>query len=56
MSHCCGGCGGEDPSKNKVEKNEKETVAAVGEKSVDNASVETSAASAKIGTWQPAKK
>lgn len=53
MSHCCGGCGGEDPSKKKADvadqtaekvSNEKDTVAKASEKE------------AEVGTWQPAKK
>lgn len=53
MSHCCGGCGGEDPSKKKTEvadqvaekvSSEKDTAAKASEKD------------AKVGTWQPAKK
>lgn len=51
MSHCCGGCGGEDPlMKNKPsEKNEtKETKGKETTQSSDSAET--------TGTWQPAKK
>lgn len=50
MSHCCGGCGGEDPLK----KNEK-TAEVDGKKSSKDTekSIDSTAAT---GTWQPPKK
>jgi hypothetical protein len=52
MSHCCGGCGGEDPSKKKAETSEKD-VNQVAEK--NSASANAEKAAAPTGTWQPAK-
>ena len=49
MSHCCGGCGGEDPLKKKQKTENVET-----RKSEEKVSKETS--SSATGTWQPPKK
>jgi hypothetical protein len=51
MSHCCGGCGGEDPLK----KNEKSTE--VDEKKTSkDAGKSTATSTEATGTWQPTKK
>jgi len=50
MSHCCGGCGGEDPLK----KNEKATE--VDKKKSFQDSKTSTASTAATGTWQPPKK
>ncbi len=54
MSHCCGGCGGEDPSKNKVESTKENNEAAAKQESVDKTK-ETEGNTA-VGSWQPAGK
>ena len=53
MSHCCGGCGGEDPSKKKPEALEKDVNDTTEKKSAaEKAETNTS----PTGTWQPEKK
>jgi len=54
MSHCCGGCGGEDPSKKKSETSEKEVDIAQDKSSADKSSAENT--TSPTGTWQPAGK
>lgn len=50
MSHCCGGCGGEDPSKTKAETKEKDS------KAVESQASKAETNTATTGTWDPAKK
>lgn len=51
MSHCCGGCGGEDPlMKNKPSEN-NET-----KQTEDKETAKSSASAETTGTWQPDKK
>jgi len=50
MSHCCGGCGGENPS----EKKNRETSEKEADKQQDKNSAEK--ATSPTGTWQPAGK
>lgn len=53
MSHCCGGCGGEDPSKKKTEVADQ----VIEKKAADNkTATEATAKEAEVGTWQPAGK
>lgn len=53
MSHCCGGCGGEDPSKKKTEVADQSSEKKADEK---NAATEAASKEAEVGTWQPAGK
>jgi hypothetical protein len=58
MSHCCGGCGGEDPSKKKTEVADQALENKASENKADekNAATEATAKEAEVGTWQPAGK
>jgi hypothetical protein len=49
MSHCCGGCGGEDPLKKNQQTEDLETKKAEGKAPKETTSSAT-------GTWQPPKK
>lgn len=51
MSHCCGGCGGEDPLKKNEQAEEKDA-----KNSVAKESAKETSAPLETGTWQPAKK
>ena len=49
MSHCCGGCGGEDPAKKKEQTVDVEAKKTAGKDLAENTTAAT-------GTWQPPKK
>jgi len=52
MSHCCGGCGGEDPSKKKTNVVSEVEEQKSSEKKMNEAKSKNDT---KVGTWQPEK-
>jgi hypothetical protein len=53
MSHCCGGCGGEGPSKKKAEVVDQMEEQVSSESTVD---AKAAKKDTEVGMWQPAKK